>query len=259
MTGNSNGARKITNRDRVLLAQLRVAKVIDRELAKDIAGFHSTTRANDRLLRLCRAGLLIHFFVNTRAGGRKALYALSPKGAREVQIQSRLVQRKRGSLLVGDLFIEHQLAVNSIWVQVTHRPIPVPDVACVRWISLPTVLSKSIPLMPDGYFELKHPSGISPMFCEVDRGTETLKVWDQKISHYLQLAVGEDFQRLFGHNRFRVLVAASSERRLQNLRRQTLKHTDKIFWFANLSDINQRGLFANIWLRPNGTERLTLL
>jgi Replication-relaxation len=260
MTGNSKrGAITITGRDRVLIMQLPVAKVIDRELAKEIAGFRSTTRANDRLLRLYRAGLMTRFFVNTPAGGRKALYALSPKGAREVQVQGRLIQRKRDSLLIGDLFIEHQLALNAIWIQVAHRPIPIPNVTCLRWISFPSVLSKSVPLMPDGYFELKHPSGVFPMFCEVDRGTETLKVWAQKISLYLQLAVGEEFQRLFGQERFRVLVAASSERRLQNLRRQTLKHTEKIFWFANLQDINQRGLFANIWLRPNGAERVALL
>jgi predicted transcriptional regulator len=260
MGGNNNGAaRKITVRDLVLLTALVVAKVIDRELAKEIASFHSTTRANDRLLKLTRAGLLSRFFVNTSAGGRKALYALSPKGAREVQVQRHLIQRKRDSLLIGDLFIEHQLAVNSIWIQVAHRPIPLPNVTCVRWISFPEVLSKSISLVPDGYFELKSASGVLPMFCEVDRGTETLKVWDKKISLYLQLAVTEEFQRLFGQGRFRVLVAASSERRLQNLRRQTLKQTDKIFWFTTLRDINQRGLFANIWLRPDGAERLALL
>jgi hypothetical protein len=259
MPGNSTCSIVLTDRDRLLLKELAIGKVIDREQAKKIAGFQSTTRANDRLLKLSRAAFLRRFFLGTRAGGTKAIYSLSVKGAQVVQIEGRLIKRKNNSLLVGDLFVEHQLAVNSIWIEAKFTPIPVPDVQFIRWVIFPSVLSKSTPLMPDGYFELKSTSGMYCLFCEVDRGTESLKVWSRKISLYLQLAASGEFQVLFKQSRFRVLVAVSSERRLNILRRTAAMHTEKIFWFATLEEINQKGLFASIWKRPVREQKVPLL
>jgi hypothetical protein len=259
MPGNSACPIVLTDRDRLLLKELAIGKVIDREQAKRIAGFKSTTRANDRLLKLTRAGFLRRFFLDTRAGGTKAIYSLSAKGAQVVQIEGRLIKRKNNSLLVGDLFVEHQLAVNSIWIEAKFKPVPVPDVQFVRWLAFPSALSKSTPLMPDGYFELKSTSGMHCLFCEVDRGTESLKVWSRKISLYLQLAASGEFQVLFKQSRFRVLVATLSERRLNILRRTAALHTEKIFWFATLEEINKKGLFAPIWKRPVGEQKVPLL
>src|SRR6476646_3837795 len=131
MPGNSNCLIVLTDRDRLLLKEIAIGKVIDREQAKKIAGFKSTTRANDRLLKLTRAGFLRRFFLGTRAGGTKAIYSLSAKGAQVVHIEGRLIKRKNNSLLVGDLFIEHQLAVNSIWIEAKFTPLPVPDLQSV--------------------------------------------------------------------------------------------------------------------------------
>lgn len=259
MRGNSTCKVVLTDRDRTLLKELVTAKVIDRELAKRICGFKSTNRANDRLLKLTRAGFLKRFFVGTRAGGRKSLYCLSLRGAAAIQTQVRLIKRKSNSLLVGDLFVAHQLAVNSIWSEVKFKPIPVPDVQFARWLTFPAVLSKSTPLMPDGYFELKSTSGMYCLFLEVDQGTETLKVLSRKVSLYVQFAISGEFQALFKQSRFRVLVAAHSERRLNTIRRTAALHTDKIFYFATFEDINTRGLFAPIWKRPVGDQKVPLL
>jgi hypothetical protein len=259
MRGNRTCPVVLTDRDLLLLKELAIAKVIDREQAKRIAEFNSTTRANDRLLKLSRAGFLRRFFVGTRAGGTKAVYSLSAKGAQTVQIENRLIQRKNNSLLVGDLFVEHQLVVNSIWIAAKFTPIPLPDIQFVRWLNFPAALSKSTPLMPDGYFELKSTSGMYCLFCEVDRGTESLKVWSRKIALYLQLAASGEFQTLFKQSRFRVLIAALSERRLNVLRKTTALHTEKIFWFTTLEEINRKGLFAPIWKRPVGEQKVPLL
>jgi hypothetical protein len=259
MRGSNHWPIVLTDRDRLLLKELGTAKVIDREQTKKIAGFNSTTRANDRLLRLTRAGFLRHFFLGTRAGGTKAIYSLSAKGAQAVQIEGRLIKRKSNSLLVGDLFVEHQLAVNSIWIEAKFTKVPIPDIQFVRWLIFPTALSKSTPIMPDGYFELKSTSGMYCLFCEVDRGTESLKIWSRKISLYLQLAASGEFQVLFKQSRFRVLVTALTERRLNTLRRAANLHTEKIFWFATLEEINSKGLFAPIWNRPVGEQKVPLL
>ena len=258
MPGNSKTPIVLTSRDRLLLKELAIARVIDREIAKEIAGFASTTRANSRLLKLYRAGFLKRFFVGTEAGGRKSLYSLSKKGAEEIQVQVRLIQRKSDSLLIGDQFVEHQQDINAIWVQVKFRPIPLLDVQFARFLTFPSPLSKQTPLIPDGYFELNTPSGLACLFCEVDRGTETLKIWAKKISLYLDLAMTGEFQVLFKQSRFRVLVVAHSERRLNILRHAALRHTNKIFWFSTLKQIKREGLFAPIWQRPEGVVMLPL-
>ena len=59
-------------------------RVIDRDQAKRVASFGSTTQVNARLLRLTRAGLLRRFFLGTKGGGQKAIYALSQAAAKLV-------------------------------------------------------------------------------------------------------------------------------------------------------------------------------
>ena len=93
----------------------------------------------------------------------------------------------------------------------------------------------------------------------MDLGTEALRIWQQKVQSYLQLAVSGEFHKLSGQNQFRVLVVATSQRRLLSIRKAVAAATDKIFWFATIDDINQQGLFATVWLRPTGEQRHCLI
>ena len=95
MTGNDRQGIVIQDRDRHLLRELSVMRVIDREQAKHVAGFGSTTRANCRLLALSRAGLLRRMFLGTVGGARKALYSLSAEGAKLVGVPMRGPRRRR--------------------------------------------------------------------------------------------------------------------------------------------------------------------
>ena len=87
-------------RDMKLLGELAIMRVVDREQAKIVAGFGSTTRANARLLALTRAGLLRRFFL----GSRKSLYALSEKGAQLAEVPLRGPRRKANEMLVADRY-----------------------------------------------------------------------------------------------------------------------------------------------------------
>src|ERR1035437_9866719 len=110
MTGNKKRRGLIVQaRDLKLFEELAVMRIIDREQAKIVAGFGSTTRANTRLLALTRAGLLRRFFL----GSRKSLYALSEKGAQLAEVPLRGPRRQQNETLVADFFIEHQLAINN--------------------------------------------------------------------------------------------------------------------------------------------------
>ncbi len=124
MSGNDRRAIVVQERDRHLLRELSILRVVDREQAKIVAGFHSTTRANSRLLALTRAGFLRRFFLGTSGGGQKALYALSSEGARIVDVPYRGPRRRQDEVLVADLFVAHQLSINEIHCTLKYQPTP---------------------------------------------------------------------------------------------------------------------------------------
>lgn len=257
MGGNDSPNVLPTVRDLHLFRELENSKFLDREMACAVCGYPSVNRANDRLLRLHRTGFLRRHFVGTEAGGRKALYTLSPKSAAIVLPTTHWkLQRPENTLLVGDVFIAHQTVINWIWIAAKYRALP--DAEFLRWVSFLKPLSESIPLVPDGYFELKYAETIHPVFVEVDLGTETSKIWERKIALYIKFATSGEFARIFQQPRFKVAVVATSELRLRNLRRIVAKHTSKIFFFNLLETINRDGLLASTWLRPEGDARQSI-
>jgi hypothetical protein len=258
MAGNNNHSSiLLVDRDLHLLRELEIPKFLDREMAQAVCGFPSVNRANDRLLRLHRAGLLRRHFVGTEAGGRKALYSLSAKSAAIVLPASRWrFQRPENTLLVGDSFVEHQSAINWIWIAAKYRALP--NAEFQHWMNFPKPISESTALVPDGYFELKTAGGIQSIFLEADLGTETSKVWERKTALYIKLATSGEFTRILQQPRFKVAVVATSELRLRNLRRIVGKHISKIFFFNTLDTIRRDGLLAPSWLRPEGDARQSL-
>ena len=244
-------------RDLHLLQEVAEMRVLDREQAKIVARFGSTTRANTRLLALVRAGLLRRFFLGS-GGGRRALYALSAKGALAIGVPLRGPRRPQDALLVADYFVGHQLAVNAIYCALKYGAIPIPQVTFHRWLSFPAPMVAGISLIPDGYAEFMTPMGIIPCFLEVDLGHESQTIWKGKAQHYLQLAVTGKYQEQFGQNRFRVLVIANSERRVLSIRKTVAEITDKIFWFATLASASS-GFFTPVWYRPKENKPISLI
>ena len=259
MTGNKVRGIVLQERDRNLLRELAVLRVVDREQARTVAGFGSITRVNARLLALTRAGLLRRFFLGTTAGGKKAIYSLSAKGAALVDVPERGLRQRSNEALVGNFFVDHQLTINGIYCMVKHGTIPLCNVICKRWLGFYAPLTTGVRLIPDGYFELQIPSEVFAAFLEVDLGNESLGVWKEKVRNYLQYALSGNSERQFGRRRFRVLVVAHSERRLQSIRQVVAGITDKIFWLTSLEAIERNGFFGAIWLRPKGDARHTLI
>jgi hypothetical protein len=258
MPGSKRRGVVIQDRDRHLLSELSVMRVIDREMTKVVAGFTSTTATNLRLLALTRAGLLRRFFVGSVANGRKAVYTLSPKGADTVAAILGGINRPAGRVVTGDRFVEHQTGINEIYLAVKYQLLPV-GARLTRWHTFRQAISETVKLTPDAYFEVTGGESIRASFLEVDLGTEALKVWEGKTASYLQLAVSGEFERRFHYQQFRVLVVANSARRLNNIRTTVARSTDKIFWFTTLDNIHCDGFWSPIWLRPKGDQRHSLL
>jgi hypothetical protein len=239
-------------RDLGFLRLLATLGVVDRDLFMLVAGFHSITRANTRLLQLVRAGLLRRFFLGT-GGGRKALYALSPKGAFLAAVPYRGPRRKKEETLLADYYVQHQLTVNRIYAALAHRPVPVPGVSYGIWLSFYESITPNHRLIPDGYVELTTSAGKLCAFVEVDLGNEGLAVWREKALNYRAFALSGEFAERFHEERFRVLVLVNSERRLKSIRKTVAAVTEKVFWFATLESVNNN-LFAPVWYRAGDDQ-----
>ena len=253
MTGTNRKGIIVQERDRQFLRELAIMCVVDREQAKCAAGFTSTTRANVRLLALKRAGLLRRFFVGT-IGGR-ALYALSPTGAKLVGVPFRGPRRKTDETLVADFFVMHQLRVNDVYTLLKRDPTR----KLVRWIAFHESLESGRSLIPDGYCEIAASGKTIAAFLEIDLGHESRTVWKGKVEAYLRYAASGNFAKQFGHAQFRVLVIANSVKRIQSLRAATASVTEKIFWFASFEEIAKSGFWSAIWMRPQGDALKNLL
>ncbi len=253
MGGNESGL-ILQDRDRHLLDELALLRIIDREQAQIVCGFRSVTRANTRLLALTRAGLLNRFFVGTFSGGKKSLYALSRKGASLIGATGPILQRRRDTVLVGDRFVDHQMKINSVYLLIKHLPIQIAGLRCSGWLALKEPLTAASGLIPDGYFELASEVKTISCFLEVDLGTENLSVWKKKVEAYLAYAISRDFETQFRRSQFRVLVVTDSERRLHSIRALIAKRTDKIFWISSFDLIERQSFWAPIWFRPIGNQ-----
>src|SRR5712691_4152682 len=133
--GNRKRGVVLQERDKHLLRELSLMRVIDREQARVVAGFRSILLANRRLLALTRAGLLRRFFIGTVMGGKKALYSLSALGANLVQVPYTGPRRRNDEAVTVDFFVYHQLGINEIYCALKYHAIPLADSRLVRWAS----------------------------------------------------------------------------------------------------------------------------
>src|SRR6266508_1595594 len=115
MTGNRQRAFTPGPKHLRLLEGLLVAKIVDSAQAGALAGWDSVTRSNVNVLKLKRAGFLNSFRIATEAGSVKALYTLTKKGAALIGATITPLRRTPNSVLIGDLFVQHQLAINDIF------------------------------------------------------------------------------------------------------------------------------------------------
>ncbi len=247
MTGNNKIRIRLQERDRHLLQELGLMRVIDREQAKVIGPFHPTSAANVRLLALTRAGMMKRMFV----GGNRAVYRLSPEAERGG------TRRFETDAPSSALFIEHQLAVNTIYLLLAYHPVP-EGIEVRNWVRFSGPVSSSIPLIPDGFCEILG-CPVPATFLEIDLGTEPQRVWLRKARLYLELATSGQFATMFPHSRFRVLVIAGTDRRIDGIRSTVSKITDRIFWFASSQNIHREGLWRAVWFRPGGQQQLSLI
>ena len=85
----------LQERDRQLLREIGVMRVMDREQAKCVGGFGSTTRVNARLLALTDGGLLRRFYLGTDAKRQESTLLAVAQGSELVQVPYRGTPQRR--------------------------------------------------------------------------------------------------------------------------------------------------------------------
>ncbi len=227
----------------------------DRSQIMRLAPFGSASRANTRLHSLLKAGYLERIVIGTRDNGRKAVYSLSAQGAATVAKPSR-ASIGRPQRVFRELFAEHQVFVTETALAIMAAPSPY---SAGKIVCPGRVISSDIPLIPDAYAEIRSPNGVTPLYVEVDMGTENAKLWRVKAERYRQFAASGAFKQLTGHQRFQVLVLATTDSRVKALRRAVSGVTSKLFWFASFEIIKSGHFWSRAWLRPSGEEKVPLL
>src|SRR5438132_12258179 len=107
-------------------------RVIDREQAKTIGDFRSTTRVNKRLLALTRGGLLKRFFIGA-GGWKKSLYSLSPLGANFLETPYRAMRMHSDELVTVSSSLEHQLGINELYCDIKYCQVATDSGKIVHW------------------------------------------------------------------------------------------------------------------------------
>ena len=201
-------------------------------------------------------------------GRSPAVYALSSRGADAVAVHLGV---DRGEVdwtpkhnRATAFFMEHTLAIARLWASLEAALLDT-DLRLGSWTGEAQLrrwdkrvfdreVHRWVPVRPDGYFRLWRSKGCSlPCFVEVDMGTETNGRFAQKMTAY-QVYRREERRGKSDIADFRLLVATSGARRLENLRRVSSKAVDQDFClFATLNDLHPSRVLGN-WLEIDRTR-----
>jgi hypothetical protein len=222
----------ITERDKALLARAADYRVLTTEQVFRLH-FPSFGRARKRLFQLWQHGYLRRIVRPARIGEGTSMYLYLPgqRGLRLISSDHVIKQMPiRSSVFSGD----HMLAVNDFRACIELATKSPNDIAIVSWkegkqlllnanIRSKVGIIKKVPIIPDGYFKLKHSEKEFHYFLEIDRGTTDLKRITLKYQGYLNIWNDKIAQTKLGIRSFRLLYVTVSDKRLTNMIEQLRK------------------------------------
>lgn len=231
----------LTERDRALLSEVQRFGAMTRAQMMTLGFFRSKTRANERLKRLASTELLATRPLPLDAGGPVTVYVPGPALVTDRAVRRRVFE---GS----PLFVAHQLGLVDIRIAFDRQT------TVERWLSEHELKGLTGRVIPDAYAEFVVAGRSYAAFIEHDRGTETLGRIEQKVRAYTNLAFSGEFERQFKRRFFRLLLIATSPRRVENLAAATARITDKVVRLTTLAQLTTSGPLASIWRRPSSND-----
>ena len=208
-------------------------------------------------------------------GSSPALYVLDKQG---IDLLRRMgVEDFTGvpDKTVSPMYIEHTLAINEFRIAVAQ--------ACeahgwqlTRWLTENELKADydrvrirarktRTALIPDSFFTLVVPEkGTTHFFLELDRGSEELKRFRDKVEAYVAYYKSGMYAQRYGAQGFRVLTVVDGvgEGRLKNLVDDTARVAGigRRFWFAHLADATSGTVLTEpIWSVAGSEEKESLV
>lgn len=165
---------------------------------------------------------------------------------------------------VSQNFLDHALAINDVRVAATIACREHPDFTLLEWrgesemkadydyVTIqprPNSAPKRASLIPDSYFVIDTPRGKANCFLELDRGTESLPRFREKILIYQAYYRSGMYQKRYGATGMRLLTVTTSEERAKNLKALAEEvGVGNRFWFTSLQQVQADTiLLAPIW------------
>ena len=258
------GRMRLTERDVEIIEAVYQYRVL-RQDQIEVLFFNSKNAAQRVLARLYDHGFLERKFLPVLYGRSPTLYVLDRRGAELLRSErgyEDLVWYSSNKDLKTD-FIEHTAALNdfrlSVVVAARRQGLEV-----ITWASESQLKGdydrvriatsrRSVSVIPDGYFALATPLGKAHFFVEIDRGTETLRRFKQKVRAYVAYHESGAYEQRYGTKSLRILTVAGGAGRLANLLAATEEVTEETrgrrrFWFALATDLTpQTVLTQPVW------------
>jgi hypothetical protein len=262
---------RLTDRDRELLYTLYHYRFLPTLLLIE-RHFGSETRGRNRLKLLYHHGYVDRTFLpSVGPSTGEAIYSLGPAAVAELVTFYGLapedIRRKRGR--VEPFFIAHQLLVARFRLKLAYVGAP-KGIGLRDWREEHAAELRFESRSDDGSLEAQRivPDGMAWLvskrarfaFClEADRGTMTVGRVRSKFERYRQAQLTGAMKEHFGAERFRVLVTAPSERRLDSLADAAAESGARNVWLATEEALAGDPILGAVWRRPGKSGHFPLL
>jgi hypothetical protein len=255
----------ITERDRILLGKISDYRILSTMQIYRL-GFSSLGRARKRLYQLWRHKYLkrIAMPIRTGEGSSMYLYTLTAK-VKSILIDGQGKDKNSLSNRLSAVFSEHALRINDFRACLELAAKESKETLMISWrqdkeLKMVTSISgagatKSVPVIPDAYFAIKHNVRHYHYFLEIDRGTADLKRIGLKCRAYQNLWNEKKAQNKFKIQTFRVLYVTAGHRRLNNMldmlkKTKTLVHKSDLIMMTHFGEYflaKPSKIFGPIW------------
>lgn len=267
---------RLTERDRDIIEAVHLYRVLRQDQIQTL--FFRRQNTTQRVLeRLYDHAFLERKFLPVVYGRSPTLYVLDKRGAdllRSERGYEDLIWYSSNKDLKTD-FMEHTAAINDfrIAIVVAARR---QGLELITWASESQLKAdydrvqiatskRPVSLVPDSYFALVTPLGRAHFFIEIDRGTETLDRFKQKVRAYMAYHEGGGYEKRYGTKSLRILTVAFGAGRLANLRNATAQVTQEVkgrrrFWFALATDLTPETVLTEpVWYLAGEEKARALL
>jgi hypothetical protein len=241
--------------------------------------FGSQSTASFRLSRLYQHGFLNRHFLPVLGGlaSSPTIYTIGKNGVEILKregLYNEASKRKLPRKQLSSLFLEHTLVINTVRVAVTLSA-KRHGYHLRRWLddldlktNYDTVVitdrdgrRREVSIIPDSYFELQVPQGRACFFVEVDRGTETLRRFEEKVRAYESYVSSGRYEKRFGTRSLRILTIAISRKRIESILKMVpLLEKRRLFWFVTFDEAREFDILCSTqWSTANDKKLYSLI